>query len=48
VFPVGLWHERLRRVWLAVMYHDKGDHYEFTNLVKELETANTLFSDKVH
>ena len=28
------------------MLHDRGSTYEFTNIVKELETAGVLFSDK--
>lgn len=29
------------------MFHDRSNQYEFTNVVKELDTASTLFSDKV-
>lgn len=29
------------------MFHERGTVYEFANLVKELETAGVLYSDKV-
>lgn len=31
----------------AEMFNERGAVYEFTNLVKELETAGVLYSDKV-
>ena len=32
---------------ISEMFNERGTVYEFTNLVKELETAGVLYSDKV-
>lgn len=31
----------------AELYYDRGDHYEFSSVVRELDTAGTLIGNRV-
>jgi hypothetical protein len=33
--------------WTAELFYDRGNHYKFTSLVRELDTANVLMGNRV-